>query len=371
MSLNRKNEFNIQYGNLKGVDSQGNEVIFLNSQNYTQYVSGGGGSTGSLSNVLDEGNTSGPNDIVFDDSQGLLFDNSSRLREGTIDAGLGGNGGIAQICGLGYELKWEGGVLYVMNSSGNQIRQSLYNFTTTPTTDDDDTKGYVIGSIWSLDDLTNYVCSDNSTGAAVWDLVPGSDIIDLVVELSDSDITSSFETPAVLVENTDNNKVVTLINAVFKFDVTTPFQNNDQIVEVTLYTINGNTNISQITTTDNLSTATIYSSNQSIAGDKVLTPGESLKFKPSKTLSNPIISLTDEVTYETDNEITGDNSGATAKILTHLGDGKYVIEGLVGTFQNGELITSPELSDTTFEGIFIPGVMSAKVWISYKLVDIS
>ncbi len=124
--------------------------------------------TPTLADVLDLGNTSGLNDIVFDATYGLQFDNSSRLREGTIDAGLGGNNGIAQICGAGYELKWEGGRLYVMGSSGNTIRQSLYNLSTTPTVNDDTTKGYSIGSLWTLDDGTIYRCTDASTGAAVW-----------------------------------------------------------------------------------------------------------------------------------------------------------------------------------------------------------
>jgi hypothetical protein len=121
-----------------------------------------------LSDTLILGNTSGANDIEFDATQGLLFDNASRLREGTIDAGLGGLKGIAQICGAGYELKWENGRLYVMGSSGNTIRQSLYNLTTTPTVTDDDTLGYSVGSLWTLDDGTVYVCSDATTGAAVW-----------------------------------------------------------------------------------------------------------------------------------------------------------------------------------------------------------
>ena len=123
-----------------------------------------------LSDTLILGNTSGANDIEFDAAQGLLFDNASRLREGTIDAGLGGLKGIAQICGAGYELKWENGRLYVMGSSGNTIRQSLYNLTTTPTVTDDDTLGYSVGSLWTLDDGTVYVCSDATTGAAVWGL---------------------------------------------------------------------------------------------------------------------------------------------------------------------------------------------------------
>jgi hypothetical protein len=124
--------------------------------------------TPTLSQVLTAGNTSGANDIEFDAAQGLLFANTSRLREGTIDAGLGGLKGIAQICGAGYELKWENGRLYVMGNGGTTIRQSLYNFTTTPTATDDTTKGYAVGSLWTLDDGTTYICSDATATAAVW-----------------------------------------------------------------------------------------------------------------------------------------------------------------------------------------------------------
>ena len=128
-------------------------------------------SSQTLADTLILGNTSGANDIQFDAAQGILLDNTSRLREGTIDAGLGGLKGIAQICGAGYELKWEAGRLYVMGSSGNTIRQSLYNFTTTPTSSDDNTLGYAVGSLWTLDDGTVYECTDASMGAAVWNLI--------------------------------------------------------------------------------------------------------------------------------------------------------------------------------------------------------
>jgi hypothetical protein len=129
-------------------------------------VAGGGSSD--LQTVLGLGNYSGPFDIDFRVGNGIVFSNLSRLKEGTIDAGLGGSNGIAEICGLGFESKWEGGVRYIMGSSGNTIRQSLYNFGNTPTATDDDTKGYQVGSLWTLDNGTVYECSDATTGAAVW-----------------------------------------------------------------------------------------------------------------------------------------------------------------------------------------------------------
>jgi hypothetical protein len=100
------------------------------------------------------------------------LDNGSRLKEGTIDAGLGGAKGIAQICAVGYEMKWEAGRLYIMNDGGTTIRESRYNFTNTPTVNEDVTKGYVVGSRWVLDNGDVYVCSDPTEGASVWDIEP-------------------------------------------------------------------------------------------------------------------------------------------------------------------------------------------------------
>ena len=131
------------------------------------YYEAGSGSA-DLATVLNNGNASGANDIDFDALQGILFNNGSRLREGTIDAALGGSKGIAQICAVGYELKWEAGRLYVMDGKGIYIRHSLYNFNITPTVNDDVTLGYLPGSRWSLDNGRTYSCVDETLGAAIW-----------------------------------------------------------------------------------------------------------------------------------------------------------------------------------------------------------
>jgi hypothetical protein len=122
-----------------------------------------------LQEVSDSGNTT-TNDIQFDSGAGILLDNTSRLREGTIDAGFGGTKGIAQICAVGYELKWEAGRLYVMDGNGLLIRHSLYNFTTIPSANDDSTKGYYVGSLWTLDNGVSYICTDSTSTAATWDI---------------------------------------------------------------------------------------------------------------------------------------------------------------------------------------------------------
>ena len=148
------------------------EIVFL----------GGGGGAGTLQETTDNGNTT-TNDIqlidaaevIFGAGGGVLLDNGSRLREGTIDAGTGGSKGIAQICGVGYELKWEAGSQYVMNGNGDSIREVNYKFNIAPTANDDITKGYYVGSRWVLDNGDIYVCTDSTLTAAVWQIETYSD----------------------------------------------------------------------------------------------------------------------------------------------------------------------------------------------------
>jgi hypothetical protein len=132
------------------------------------YIGGGAGGSQTLADTLINGSTSGAKDIEFDATQGIKFSNSSRLREGTTDALLGGAKGIAQVCSIDYELKWEAGRLYVMEQNGVTIRQSLYNFANTPTIYDDDSKGYMVGSLWTLDNGDTYECTVSTFENAEW-----------------------------------------------------------------------------------------------------------------------------------------------------------------------------------------------------------
>jgi hypothetical protein len=156
----------------------------------------------SLQEVTDVGNTT-DNDIQFDAGVGVLLNNTSRLREGTIDAGLGGTKGIAQICAVGYELKWEAGRLYVMDGNGILIRWSLYNFNVAPTVNDDNTKGYITGSRWSLDDGTVYLCSDGTAGAAVWTLQTSGGVTDVTATAPLS--STSGSTPDISISQADGS----------------------------------------------------------------------------------------------------------------------------------------------------------------------
>ena len=152
-----------------GISESGEADYFLNEQGDWVQVQGGGGSQ-TLNEVLVEGNTTGGEDIFVSDGDAIYFDNGSRVRKGVTDAGNGGAKGVALVCSLDYELKWEAGRLYTMQQDGFTIREVSHNFTFTPTANDDDTKGFVIGSRWILDNGDVYVCSDATASAAVWAL---------------------------------------------------------------------------------------------------------------------------------------------------------------------------------------------------------
>ena len=131
-------------------------------------ASGGGGGSQTLAQTLVLGNTTEGEDISISNGDKVLLDNGANLKKGTTDAGLGGSKGIALRCAVDYELKWEAGRLYVMQGDGFTIREVSHNFTTTPTATDDDTKGFVVGSRWILDDGDVYVCTNATATAAVW-----------------------------------------------------------------------------------------------------------------------------------------------------------------------------------------------------------
>lgn len=134
-------------------------------------VTGGGGGTQTLAQTLVLGNNTGGENISISNGDAIILDNGSMLKKGTIDAGNGGAKGIAQICSVGYEHKWEAGRLYIMNDGGLTIREVSHNFTVTPTATDDVTKGFVENTRWILDNGDVYLCTDPTTDAAVWELV--------------------------------------------------------------------------------------------------------------------------------------------------------------------------------------------------------
>jgi len=126
-------------------------------------------SAGDLQAVTTQGNET-TNNVEFNDGAKIIFDNGSRLQKGTTNSETGGNGGIAQVCSIDYELKWEAGRLYTLQQDGFTIREVSHNFTLTPGVNDDFTRGFVEGSRWILDNGDIYVCTDNTTENAVWEL---------------------------------------------------------------------------------------------------------------------------------------------------------------------------------------------------------
>ena len=177
------------------LDIPTNDFYSLDDDGNFNIIGGGGGSQG-LDSVLAIDNRSGFNNIFFSEPQyGLNFFNGSLFKEGTNDAGLGGANGVAQICSVGYELKWEAGRLYVMEQGGITIRQSLCNLSNLPTLTDDNTKGYVVGSLWTMDNGDIYKCISDTTGGAVWTRISNYWDGELEIEIKNTNILTCGTNP--------------------------------------------------------------------------------------------------------------------------------------------------------------------------------
>jgi hypothetical protein len=106
---------------------------------------------------------------TMDEGADIFFDNGSKISEGAVDAGTGGNKGIALTCAVGYEWKFEAGEAYLTETTSGSISVKQYA-RSVPTVDDDITKGFVSGSKWYSDNFTYfYECTDTTEGAAVWE----------------------------------------------------------------------------------------------------------------------------------------------------------------------------------------------------------
>jgi len=125
------------------------------------------GGVGNLQQVTDLGNTTTNNINLINSA--IVLDNGSLLQKGFIDNGA--DGGIARICSIGYQDEWENGVQYFVAQNSNQIVRANSINNTTPDANFDISMGYVPGSIFhDMNNQNKYICTDNTNGAAVWNL---------------------------------------------------------------------------------------------------------------------------------------------------------------------------------------------------------
>jgi hypothetical protein len=134
---------------------------------YVINSTGGSGGTQTLAEVLVEGNTTGGTDILLNNDDAIQLENNSSIRKGTYDYGQGG--GVSRICGVDYEDMWQGGIRHVFDNNGF-IRNSTNGFNSPPNFSFDASLRFKVGSFWTLDDGTTYICTDATVGAAVWEI---------------------------------------------------------------------------------------------------------------------------------------------------------------------------------------------------------
>ena len=89
------------------------------------------------------------------------FDNSTNIIEGPL-------GGIALLCTINLKLEWFQGALYSLNAS--DLIDKVQFKTAPPSVTDDSDLSFKVGSYWEMIDGSMYICTDNTIGAAVWDV---------------------------------------------------------------------------------------------------------------------------------------------------------------------------------------------------------
>jgi hypothetical protein len=175
-------------------------------------TSGGGGGSQTLAQTLDLGNQTGGENILVNNADAIELENTSSLQKGTYN--FGGNGGISRICSNNYEDMWQNGFRHVFDQSGF-IRNSSNGFDLVPDSSFDVTLRFKVGSFWSLDNGTTYICTDATEGAAVWEIysVGATPTLQEVTDegaTTTNDITVSKETGTSYIQIANNNNTLTL-----------------------------------------------------------------------------------------------------------------------------------------------------------------
>jgi hypothetical protein len=127
----------------------------------------GGGGSQTWSETLENGRNTGGFNPLINNADAIELENTSLLKKGTYN--FGGNGGISRICSNNYEDMWQNGFRHVLDQSGF-IRNSTNCFDIVPDSSFDVTLRFAVGSFWTLDNGTTYVCTDATEGAAVWEI---------------------------------------------------------------------------------------------------------------------------------------------------------------------------------------------------------
>lgn len=174
-------------------------------------TSGGGGSQ-TLAQTLALGNQTGGENIVINDADAIELENNSSLKKGSYD--FGGDGGISRICSVDYEDMWQAGIRHVFDNNG-LIRHSTNCFDVIPDSSFDNTLRFKVGSFWTLDNGTTYICTDATEGAAVWELysVGATPTLQQVTDegnTTTNDIIVSRETGTSYIQVANNDNTLTI-----------------------------------------------------------------------------------------------------------------------------------------------------------------
>jgi hypothetical protein len=173
-------------------------------------TTGGGGGSQTLAQTLDIGNQTGGENILVNDADAIELENTSLLKKGSYN--FGGNGGISRICSNQYEDMWQNGFRHVFDQSGF-IRNSTNCFNIIPDSSFDVTLRFAVGSFWTLDNGTTYICTDNTEGAAVWELyatnVPTLQQVTDEGATTTNDITVSKATGTSFIQVANNDNTLT------------------------------------------------------------------------------------------------------------------------------------------------------------------
>ena len=107
----------------------------------------------------------------MDDNAAILWDNASAIREA-------GAQGLEIECSVGYRWQWVAGRMILRQVNSGQIKRIIAIDEINPSTTDDETQGFVIGTRWETVDGITYVCTDATTGAAIWELEEEAELLE-------------------------------------------------------------------------------------------------------------------------------------------------------------------------------------------------